>query len=92
MSDADLLMGPLQADGHEFYSRTLLSERYVCVMDRANPLAEQPLALEQYVAAPHATVTYGGTWRSRYLLQLDTLGQKAQHGSRGAEPGGAPRR
>lgn len=76
MSDADLLMGPLQADGHEFYSRTMLSERYVCVMDRDNPLAEQPLALEQYVSAPHATVTYGGTWRSRYLLQLDTLGQK----------------
>lgn len=76
MSDADLLIGPLQADGHEFYSRTLLSERYVCVMDSANPLADRPLTLEQYVAVPHATVTYGGTWRSRYLLHLESLGLK----------------
>jgi DNA-binding transcriptional LysR family regulator len=75
-SDADLLIGPLHPDGHEFYSRSLLGERYVCVMDKANPLGEQPLGLEPYVAAPHATVTYGGTWRSRYLVQLDSLGMK----------------
>ena len=76
MSDADLLMGPLRPDGHEFYSRPLLGERYVCVMDKANPLGEHPLGLEPYVAAPHATVSYGGTWRSRYLVHLDSLGLK----------------
>lgn len=75
-SDADLLIGPLHPDGHEFYSRSLLGERYVCVMDRTNPLGDRPLGLEHYVAAPHATVTYGGTWRSRYLVQLDSLGMK----------------
>lgn len=75
-SDADLLIGPLRPDGHEFYSRSLLLERSVCVMDRANPLGDNPLELEPYVAAPHATVTYGGAWRSRYLLQLDSLGLK----------------
>ena len=75
-SDADLLIGPLRPDGHEFYARPLLDERYVCVMDSANPLGETPLALEAYVTAPHATVTYGGTWRSRYLVQLEGLGLK----------------
>jgi len=75
-SDADLLMGPLHPDGHEFYARPLIEERYVCVMDQANPLRDRVLALEDYVTEPHATVTYGGSWRSRYLVQLDSLGKK----------------
>ena len=75
-SDADLLIGPLEPDGHEFYSRSLLEERYVCVMDRHNPLGARPLELEQYVSAPHATVTYGDSWRSRYVVQLESLGLK----------------
>lgn len=75
-SEADLLSGPMRPDGNEFFSRTLLEEQYVCVMDKENPLARSPLTLDSYVQAPHATVNYGGTWRSRYLVQLDGLGLK----------------
>jgi DNA-binding transcriptional LysR family regulator len=73
-SEADLLIGPLRPEGQGFYCRNLLHEFYVCIMDPANPLAEKPLTAEQYIACKHAVVTYGGTWKSGFLVQLDAEG------------------
>jgi DNA-binding transcriptional LysR family regulator len=75
-SEADLLIGPLRPEENEFFSRTLLNEHYVCIMDAANPLAGAPLTLENYVGSKHVTVTYGGTWKSRYLIALERMGVK----------------
>ncbi len=69
-SEADLLIGPLRPDLQDFYCSKLLDEHYVCVMDPTNPLTKAPLTLADYVLCPHVTITYGGTWRSRYLTEL----------------------
>jgi DNA-binding transcriptional LysR family regulator len=72
--DADLLVGPYEVHNESFYHRHLLDDHYVCVMHRGHPLAGKRLRLDDYVKASHAVVTYGGTWRSGYLKQLDQRG------------------
>ncbi len=73
-SEADLLIGPIRPEEDGFYCRNLLRDRYVCIMDPANPLAAAPLTLDRYVQSRHATITYGGNWKSGYLLQLEAMG------------------
>ena len=72
--DADLLVGPYEVHNESFYHRHLLDDHYVCVMHRAHRLAGQQLRSDDYVRASHAVVTYGGTWRSGYLKELDRRG------------------
>lgn len=70
--ETDLLIGPAQGLQDNFYRRTLAEDYYVCVMDRAHPLAgAAALSLEDYLQASHAIVTYGGNWRSPYLMELE---------------------
>jgi len=73
-AEAELLIGPLRPEESGFYCRNLIRERYVCVMDPSNPLAEGALSLEAYLSASHAVVLYGGGWRSGYLRELDAQG------------------
>ncbi len=73
-AEADMLIGPIRPDENGLFCRRLMSEHYVCVMDRSNPLSSGELSLEAYVGANHAVVTYGGNWRSGYLTQLDAQG------------------
>jgi DNA-binding transcriptional LysR family regulator len=69
--EADLLIGPAQVlEGH-LYHRALMEDYYVCVMDDRHPLAGAVLTMEDYLEANHAIVTYGGNWRSPYLLELE---------------------
>jgi DNA-binding transcriptional LysR family regulator len=72
--EADLLVGPYEVHNESFYHRHLLDDHYVCVMHRSHPLAGQRLRPDDYVRASHAVVTYGGTWRSGYLRELDQRG------------------
>ncbi|TCS59056.1 DNA-binding transcriptional LysR family regulator [Primorskyibacter sedentarius] len=73
--EAELLIGPLRPEGEDFYCRTLLDERYVCVMDAGNPLGQTPgMSVEDYLSARHVVVSYGGNWRSPYLLEMDERG------------------
>jgi len=72
--EADLLVGPYEVHEESFYHRHLLDDHYVCVMQRSHPLAPKRLRLDDYVRASHAVVTYGGTWRSGYLKELDKRG------------------
>jgi len=69
--EADLLIGPAQVFQDNLYHRTLTEDYYVCLMDRQHPLAGSPLTLDDYLQANHAIVTYGGNWRSPYLLELE---------------------
>ncbi|MBD8890707.1 LysR family transcriptional regulator [Roseibium litorale] len=72
--DSDFLMGPIRFNDSGLYKRRLLNDHYVCVMDRGNPLASRTLDLASYVSAAHAVVTYGGNWKSNYLLELEKQG------------------
>ncbi|AMA60262.1 LysR family transcriptional regulator [Bradyrhizobium sp. CCGE-LA001] len=72
--EADLLIGPYDVHEESLYHRHLLDDHYVCVMHRGHRLADRRLRVNDYVDASHAVVTYGGTWRSGYLRELDERG------------------
>lgn len=73
--ESDMLIGPIRIEEVGYYRRTLFSDDYVCIMDRGNALAKAPLGLEDYVAAPQVVVNYGGTFRSRFLVELERMGR-----------------
>lgn len=67
----DLLIGPYEVADEGFHLRRLLTDHYVCVMDRSNALAGRTLDMATYLGASHAVVTYGGTWQSPYVVELE---------------------
>lgn len=77
--ESDLLIGPVEIDDGNYFTRRLLDERYVCVMAPDNPLAGRPMDPDTYISAPHAVVTYGGGWQSRYLVEIEALGRRLNH-------------
>ncbi len=89
-SEADLLIGPLRPETAGFYCRNLLQEYYVCIMDPANPLANDAITQESYVACKHAVVTYGGTWKSGFLVQLEAQGLELNQVLSVPSPAGLP--
>ncbi|PIB23136.1 hypothetical protein BFP76_08940 [Amylibacter kogurei] len=72
--ECDILLSPVNYTASEFFKRTLIPDHYVCVMDANNPLADIKLSEQEYVAAKHMTVIYGGNWRSRYMIDLEAKG------------------
>ena len=72
--ESDMLVGPVRINDAGFFSRRMLSDHYVCVMAQDNPLADAPLDVEGFAAAPQAVVTYGGNWRSSYLVEMEAAG------------------
>lgn len=72
--ESDLLIGPIRIEESGFFGRRLMDDHYVCVMDPDNPLTRAPLDTGRFVAAPQAVVTYGGNWRSAYLLEMERAG------------------
>ncbi len=74
--EADLLIGPAQLFRDNLYHRSLAEDYYVCIMDGEHSLANTPLTLQDYLLASHAVVTYGGNWRSPYLLELESRSLK----------------
>lgn len=73
--ESDLLTGPVRIEDSAYYKRRLLSDHYVCVMAPDNPLAGRALDRETYLAAPQVIVTYGGNWRSRFMVEIEALGR-----------------
>lgn len=73
--EADILIGPFERAESAFYTRFLFEEHYVCLMDPSHTMAHTPLTLDDYLALDHVLVTYGGRWKSRYILALETLGR-----------------
>jgi DNA-binding transcriptional LysR family regulator len=72
--ESDLLVGPIRIKESGFYGRRLLEDHYVCVIDAQNPLADATLSAEIFAATPQVVVTYGGNWRSSYLVEMDAQG------------------
>jgi DNA-binding transcriptional LysR family regulator len=72
--ECDVLVGPVQIGDAGFFGRRVLSDHYVCVMAPDNPLGDRPLDIDAFAAAPQAVVTYGGNWRSRYLVEMEAAG------------------
>ena len=69
----DLLIGPIRPDSEKFFCRSLVKDRYVCVMDPYNPLVKCELTPQNYLAANRVEVSYGEEWTSDYLAKLDTI-------------------
>jgi DNA-binding transcriptional LysR family regulator len=72
--ESDMLVGPVRINDAGFFSRRMLTDHYVCVMAQDNPLGDAPLDVEGFAAAPQAVVTYGGNWRSSYLVEMEAAG------------------
>jgi DNA-binding transcriptional LysR family regulator len=72
--ESDMLVGPVRINDAGFFSRRMLSDHYVCVMAQDNPLGDASLDVEGFAAAPQAVVTYGGNWRSSYLVEMEAAG------------------
>ncbi len=75
-ASADLLIGPFERYGAAFYSRFLYDEQYVCLMDPNHPMAGRTLSLKDYLSLQHVYVTYGGQWKSQYILELEKQNQE----------------
>lgn len=69
----DLLISPLPGNLAGLYRRRLVRDRYACFLDAASPLAKGRLTLDDYRAAAHATISYGGGWRPFYRAALEAL-------------------
>lgn len=72
--ESDLLIGPVQISEAGFYGRRLMGDHYVCLMAAGNPLGDRPMDAASFAAAPQIVVTYGGNWRSRYLVEMEAAG------------------
>jgi len=72
--ESDLLIGPVPIGEGEYYRRTVLSDHYVCIMAHDAPEALMPRDVASYLAAPMVVVNYGGSWRSRFLLEVEAAG------------------
>ena len=86
--EADLLIGPFERSGEGFYTRMLYEEKYVCLMDHAHPFAKPALSLEEYLGLEHIMVTYGGRWKSRYIMELERRGHDLPIALRTPSPAG----
>ncbi|MEP3045198.1 MAG: LysR family transcriptional regulator [Roseibium sp.] len=87
-NEADLLLGPFEREEPHFYRRELYQDHYVCLLDPAHPNADGPLSLDEYLRLDHVFVTYGGQWRSRYILELERLGLELKVAVRVPSPAG----
>lgn len=90
-NEADLLIGPFERKDQSFYQRTLYKDRYVCLLDPSHPKADKALTLEEYLSLDHVLITYGGHWRSPYLIALDEMGHDLEVSLRVPSPAGLER-
>lgn len=86
--EADLLLGPLQEAASGVYSEALFEDRYTCLCDAAHPLAGGAPGVEAYLALDHILITYDGSWRSRYLQELEAAGHRLEVAMRVPSPAG----
>ncbi len=86
--EADLLLGPLQEVGSGVYSEALFEDHYLCLADAAHPCAGGAPTLKEYLALDHILITYDGSWRSRYLQELEAAGHRLEVAMRVPSPAG----
>jgi DNA-binding transcriptional LysR family regulator len=73
-NECDIVIGPVGIVGDNFYRRHILTDHYVCVMDRANSLASGRVTLSAYCKAEHVFVTHNGEWQPLYIDVLKAKG------------------
>ncbi|MFB9265240.1 LysR family transcriptional regulator [Bradyrhizobium erythrophlei] len=69
-NQCDIVLGPVGIVGESVYRRHILTDHYVCVMDRTHPLARGKVTLSAYCRAEHVFVTHSGEWQPLYLDHL----------------------
>ena len=89
--ESDLLISPVPIEDGSFFRRHLMREHSVCVMAQGNPLVGQEMTEDTYLSAPHVTVIYGGTWQSRYLVEIEARGRSLNEILRVPSPAAVPR-
>lgn len=72
---ADIALTPVKIEESGIYGRRLLRSPYVCVMDKANPLSDKMISIDDFQQARHLVINYGAGWRPIYLQNLDSAGQ-----------------
>ena len=72
--ECDLLLSPVTGTAEGLFTRRLVDDRYVCVMDPQNPLAAGAMSLEAYAGANHVFISYEGSWRPSYRDFMDMKG------------------
>ncbi|MCP4620179.1 MAG: LysR family transcriptional regulator [Bradyrhizobium sp.] len=73
-NQCDIVLGPVGIVGESVFRRHILTDHYVCVMDRAHPLARGRITLAAYGKAEHVFVTHSGEWQPLYLDVLKAKG------------------
>lgn len=73
--ESELLIGPIRIEAPGYYRRTLFHDDYVCILDPGHALAGG-MTLGEYEAAPQVVVNYGGTFRSRFLVEMEAQGRR----------------
>lgn len=73
-SQCDIVIGPVGIVGENFYRRHILTDYYVAVMDRRNPLARGRVTLSAYRKAEHVFITHNGEWQPLYIDVLKAKG------------------
>lgn len=72
--ESEMLIGPIRIEEAGYYRRTLFTDDYVCIMDPGNTLAASDIDLDLFQSVPQVVVNYGGSFRSRFLVELERLG------------------
>jgi DNA-binding transcriptional LysR family regulator len=87
----DVLLGPFLRRESGVYSRPLFDEEYACLVDPAHPAADHAPTLEAYLDFDHILITYDGSWKSRYLQELDRAGHGLRVALKVPSPAGVAR-
>ena len=72
--ETDVLLSPASINLSGVYAKKLMIDRYVCLMDRSNPLATGDFTEEMFRTASHAYVSFAEIWRSSYGVDIRRRG------------------
>lgn len=73
-AEAELYIGSKRPKDESFFCRRVFEDKYVCIMDPRNPLAQSALNKESYIEAVHASVFHNQSSQPDYLRQLNDDG------------------
>lgn len=72
--ETDVLLSPASFSLNGVYAKLLMKDRYNCLMDRSNPLANGDFTEEMFRSAKHAYVSLAEIWRSSYGVDIRKRG------------------
>lgn len=72
--ETDVLLSPASLSLNGVYSKLLVKDRYVCLIDKSNPLGQGTFTEEMFRQANHAFVSFAEIWRSEYGVGMRRKG------------------